>query len=512
MPDQVSTYKIACRGGLDTSRDVLAQGEFSPGSATQLINYEPAITGGYRRIDGFTNAYGTVPGTGSVLGVGVTAEINDGILACRTPSSGNNYVHRWDDATSAWIAITTSGSPTMTGVARVRFINFNFTTNKTILTDGINPAATYDGTTYTPITHAQAPAAPAYATGFKNHMFLAGDATGKNKLYFSAPLVESDFAPGNGAGVIQVGFDIVAIKPFRDTLYIFGQTEIKRLQGTSSADFVLESVTHELGCIAPDSVVEIGGDLIFLSQDGFRPVSGTNRIGDVELETISKDIQSLFPDIIRDSNLAALTAIVVRQKSQFRVLFAEASSTGIIAGLRKGEQGLVYEFGKLLGIEATSAASGYIGQYEYIIHGTTDGKVHRQEQGSSFAGTDILSVYKTPYVYMENTEQRKHFYKVTTYLRSEGVSNLILAVDYDYGDLYEASPTNYNLTTAGAAAYYREASYNSTASFSGNPSPIQSTNIEGSGKSIAFKYVTLGQGPSHSIQGIVLTFGLGDLR
>ena len=506
MPDQVSTYKIACRGGLDTSRDVLAQGEFSPGSATQLINYEPAITGGYRRIDGFTNAYGTVPGTGSVLGVGVTAEINDGILACRAPSSGNNYVHRWDDATSAWIAITTSGSPTMTGVARVRFTNFNFTSSKTILTDGINPAAIYDGTTYTPITHAQAPTAPSYAAGFKNHMFLTGDPTNKNKLFFSAPLVEENFAPGNGAGVIQVGFDIVAIKPFRDTLYIFGKTEIKRLQGTSSADFAVEAVTHELGCIAPDSVVEIGGDLIFLSQDGFRPVSGTNRIGDVELETISKDIQSLFPDIIRDSNLEALTAIVVRQKSQFRVLFAEASSTGIIAGLRKGEQGLVYEFGKLLGIEATSAASGYIGQYEYVIHGTTDGRVHRQEQGSSL--TRKWNPNMAPYVYME----KNGIHIINLYKTASKIEESILAVDYDYGDLNEASPTNYNLTTLGAAAYYREATYNSTASFSGNPSPIQSTNIEGSGKSIAFKYVTLGQQPSHSIQGIVLTFGLGDLR
>jgi len=512
MPDDLQTYKLACRGGLDTSRDVLAQGEVSPGSATQLINYEPAITGGYRRISGYQNSYGTVPGTGSVLGLSVSSGINDGILACRTPTDGNNYLHYWNTTTEAWVAATTSGAPTMAGVSRVRFTNINFTTSKTILTDKVNPAASYNGTTYTQITHAQAPTKPAYAAGFNNHLFLAGDPTSASSLHFSAPLNELDFSAASGAGVIQVGFDIVALKPFRDTLYIFGMNEIKKLQGTSSSDFTLVGVTHELGCIATDSIIEIAGDLIFLSQDGFRPVSGTSRIGDVELETVSKDIQSLFPDIIRDANLEALTSVVVRQKSQFRVMFSEASSTGIIGGIRKGGEGLSFEFGKLLGIEATAAASGYIGQYEYIIHGTVDGKVHRQEIGTSFAGQDIFSVYTTPYIYMENPEQRKLFHKVTTYLRSEGSSSIILAVSYDYGDVYELDPPNYILTTDQAASYYREASYNSTAIYSGNPSPIQSTTISGSGKSVSMKYVTLGQDPSHSVQGIVLTFGLGDLR
>jgi len=68
------------------------------------------------------------------------------------------------------------------------------------------------------------------------------------------------------------------------------------------------------------------------------------------------------------------------------------------------------------------------------------------------------------------------------------------------------------MTTKGAAAYYNEATYNGTAIFDGNPSPIKSTNISGSGKSVAFKYVTNSQDASHSIQGIVITYGTGDLR
>ena len=69
MPENLASFKVFCQGGLNTSRDVLSQGENQPGSAVSLINYEPAVTGGYRKINGFANNYGTVTGTGNVLGV-----------------------------------------------------------------------------------------------------------------------------------------------------------------------------------------------------------------------------------------------------------------------------------------------------------------------------------------------------------------------------------------------------------------------------------------------------------
>jgi len=512
MADQLSVHKLMCRGGLDTSRDVLAQGEQSPGSAIQMVNYEAAVTGGYRRINGFSNSYGTVAGVGSVLGVNVANGINDGILACRKPSSGNNYLHRWNNSTSAWVAVTCGGSPTMTGVSKVRFANFNFGTPKTLLTDGINPAATYDGTTYTQITDTHAPTDPKYAVNYANHMFLAGDPAHPTKLFFSAPLDETDFHSGNGAGVINVGFDIVAIKPFRDFLYVFGTNAIKALKGTSTSDFTLSSITHDLGCLATDSVMEIGGDLLFLSQDGLRPISGTNKIGDIQLETVSKGIQSLFTDIVFGIDLNGLSSVVIRQKSQFRIFFAAAESQGVIGGIRRNQEGFGFEFGQLLGLEASCAASGYIGQNEFVIHGTSTGLVHRQEQGNSFAGQDIFSLYQTPYLYMENPEQRKIFHKINTYLRAEGDNSIVLSIVYDYEDTDVLNPTNYTMTTTGAAAYYNEAAYNSTAIFDGNPSPIQATNISGSGKSVSFKYVTNSQDASHSIQGLVITYGTGDLR
>jgi hypothetical protein len=511
MADNLGSFKVFAQGGLNLNRDVLSQGETQPGSATTLINYETAVTGGYRRVSGFSNDYGTVTGTGSVLGVAVANGINDGILAARKPSSGNNYLHKWNNSSSSWDAVTTSGSPTMVGVTKVRFTRFNFGSPKVILTDGINPAATYDGTTYTQITHSDAPTDPKFAEVFHNHMFLAGDPAEETNLYFSAPNAETDYATANGAGVINVGFPIVAIKPFRDALFIFGINNIKRLVGRNSTNFVLEHVTNDLGCLASDSVVEIGGDLLFLSQDGIRPISGTNKIGDVQLESLSKNIQSLFTDVILEEDLDALSSVVVRNKSQFRLFYDVDNANGLIGGLRLGQQGgISFEFGQLLGIEVTCADSGYIGQFEFVIHGDKSGKVHRQEQGNNFGGNNIVSVYQTPFLHMQDPEQRKIMHTVATYLRSEGDNEIIMSVIYDYDDNTILNPTNFALNTEGAAAFYNEAIFNTTAIFDGNPSPVQRVNVSGSGKSVSFRYVTNDTNAAHSIQGIVVTFGVGD--
>ena len=629
MAENLASYKVFCAGGLNTSRDVLSQSETAPGSAITLINYEPAVTGGYRRLSGYSNDYGTVGGTGNVLGVAVIDGIHDGILATRKPSSGSDYLHRWNPSgDGSWVAInsslvandrdgvcaaqTTSGSanlvingalhssntinfttaaslqprkvtifsaggdvsgvsftitgtdylgsalveivtgpaadatvtstnffntitqiaaggavtgnievgsgagqyrpsaPTMTGVTKVRFLKYNWSGAKVILTDGINPAATYDGSNYIQITDTAAPNSPKFSASFSKHMFLAGDPTDNFNLYFSAPLSETDFSPANGAGVINVGFPVVAIKAFRDQLYIFGVTNIKRLEGNNLSNFVLKEVTDDLGCMATDSIIEIGGDLLFLSQDGLRPISGTNKIGDVNLETVSKDIQSLFADIVFDVDLEKLDAVVVRKKTQFRLFFGSANGEGIIGGFRQSPNGLQLEYGQMLGIFTTCAASGYIGQFEFVLHGDSAGKVYRQEQGNDFGGEPIFSVFQTPFFHMQDPEQRKIFYTIATYLRSEGDNEIVLSTLYDYEDVDTLSPNNFILTTAGAAAYYSEVLYDSTAIYDGNPAPVRRSNVSGSGKSASLKYVTNGTDASHSIQGMVITFGVGD--
>lgn len=54
MPTAWETFPVEVKGGLVTNVSPLQQGINMPGSARRLINFEPSIEGGYRRIQGFT--------------------------------------------------------------------------------------------------------------------------------------------------------------------------------------------------------------------------------------------------------------------------------------------------------------------------------------------------------------------------------------------------------------------------------------------------------------------------
>jgi len=515
MPDRINSFVATCSGGLFNNMDPLSQGSSFPGSAIRMINYEPALEGGYRRISGYTNDYGTIPGEADApaLGVAVYNQLNDGIFACRKPDTGNDYFHYWNNSTEAWVTPSTSGSPTMVGVSRVRFTKVNWGVPKLVLTDGINPAATWDGTTYTQLTTGEVPSAPQYAENFNGHLFLAGDPSEDNLLYFSAPLDETNWTPAAGAGVINVGFEIKAIKSFRDQLYIFGINSIKRLVGNSIADFQLSDVTKNLGCVSSDSVVEFNGDIIFLAPDGIRPVSATERIGDIELNTLSKPVQNIFETYTENEDLSTVSIAVLNKKSQFRLFFADADSLGLVGSIRRsGESGQGFEYSQLIGIEVNCVDAGYIGEEEYVIHGDSNGNVYRQESGQNFNGNPIFSLYQTPFTHMDDPILRKLYYDVHTYMRAEGTVTVNLGVQFSYGTSSVLKPVDYSFDTAGAASFWDAATYDTADIYDGDPTPVRKTNIEGSGDSVSFTYVTVDDQPSHTIQAYVVSYSLADRR
>ena len=253
--------------------------------------------------------------------------------------------------------------------------------------------------------------------------------------------------------------------------------------------------------------------MLFLGPDGIRPISATDRIGDIELASVSKEIQDIFDNYYLSETVTDVSIVVIRKKSQFRFFFKNDASLSLIGSVRKsqGKQS-TFEYSQLIGIEANCVASGYIGQFEHVIHGDGSGKVYRQERGTDFDGEDIFSLYQTPYYYMEDPEVRKIVHKVDTYLKSEGNTEVFVGVYYDYDDVYSLNPASYSFSTEGAAAVYGTAIFGSGDIYDGNPSPKALTNVSGSGKSVSVSYVTNNQNASHTIQAISMTYGLADRR
>ena len=471
MPDQIQSYKVICNEGLNSNENHLDLSDNNPGAATRLVNYEVSLFGGYRRIEGFSeynNPYAEVKGatttaTGPVLCTALYADPTLGniIIAARKDPTTDTYSfyrsvvnNHWvkysltttrvgtgsnpnpshhkasvEAGTSGFAALTRPTTDGTTTVNKVRFTKFNFGDgNRIVFVDGVNPAIVFDGTSWEVLLKASAGGTnspggpncldkPALVDNFENHLFLSGDTSNSAVVAYSAASDPFQFDTSPGAGQLVVGFDVVQFKPFRTNLFIFGDNAIKKATPDVTAGFVIDNVTANVGCVARDSVVEIGGDLIFLSPDGFRPVAGTSRIGDVEIETISKNIQQVLGDLSVTFDLTTLNAVVIRSKSQVRFFIGDDTTTvpssfGVIGGLRSADQKLGWEFGTLLGIRASCCDSAYIKTttssnlnitQELVIHGDYDGKVYQQEVGKTFNGVDILSVYSTPYFDLGDT-------------------------------------------------------------------------------------------------------------
>jgi len=473
MPDRIESFKLVCRGGLNSNENHLDLAENAPGAATRLVNYEPSLFGGYRRLEGyeeFDRDYpevndGNNSAEGKVLCVAMfrdDASGNPFVIAARKDTGLNSYSFWKLTPAVGWSKMDTGTTRAMEdsprSVSKIRHIQFDFGDgNQICFVDGVNPAIVYDGTDWFEITSSgsgsgsspggnQLVDAPSIVDVFENHLFVGGDRAARSVVVHSAPQNPLDFTASSGAGQIPVGFPVVQFKPFRDDLFVFGSNSIKKVSPDITAGFVVGQVTANVGCISRDSVQEIGGDLIFLAPDGLRPVAGTSRIGDVELETISKSIQGRLLDIIQNNDLDLLNGVVVRSKSQVRYFIGDDSnstlnSIGIIGGLVNNNGQISWEYGELLGIRASCTTSEYIGRDEFILHGDYNGRIYRQEQGESFDGNDIVSIYSTPYLDFGDTEVRKVPHRINTFVRAEGPFTLNLSLQYDWGDQDTARPS-----------------------------------------------------------------------
>lgn len=523
--EHFQTYSVICEGGLDSNQNSLSLSSRTPGAATLLVNFEPSLYGGYRRISGFqplNTTYGEVDSTnaeGKILGVFV---FNNNILTARKLKAGATYNFYKYDENNPWTGYTTGLTLTSTGVDKIRYDTFNFNAAETIIfTDGVNKATLFNGTNWVAINSSntgadfanaggnQALATPKFNCVFKNHIFVSGDSSNPQVVAHSAPNKEYDWTVANGAGQIVVGFEVVQIKPFRDELYVFGKDKISKIVVVGT-DFVLRDVTKILGCIAPDSVVEINGDLQFLSQDGFRSIAATQKIDDVDLSTLSKNIQQDVTFLSQAFDLKYLNAVVIRRKSQVRYFFSNETlevpkNEGIIAGLKLGGNGFYWEWGRLKGIRTSTCTSKYINGEEYVLHGDYDGVVYRQEIGNSFNGSNINAIYRTPYLDFGDVFIRKTLHKIFLFVKPEGVTTLNTKITYDWDDDTVTNPNVYTLPTEISGDEYGEGVYG-TMTYASTPSPILIKNVEGSGFSNRITISTNDTNACYSIQGITYEY------
>ena len=504
MPDQSQQQPAAfnCEGGLVLNKSTFLM---EPGEALELRNFEPDIEGGYRRINGFSKYVSAiVPVTSSASEkILMVASFGDVVLAARGTS-----IYSATPGGSSW----TSRDSGRTSAGKYNFERFNFDgTDKIVVVDGANAPTVFNSSLAATDVSESSVSGSKFVASFKNHMFYAGKSTTKQEVIFSQPFDEDAFSGGSGAGSFKVDDTVVGLKVFRDDLFIFCETRIFKLTGSSSSNFAVTSVTRSIGCINGDTIQEFAGDLIFLGPDGLRTIAGTARIGDVELGTISSNVQSIFNDNL--SSASEFESVVIPEKTQYRIFFtksttAENQTKGVICVL-KGQQ---FEFSEIRGIRPACTDSFVDEGNVLVLHGAySNGYIYRQESGNTFDGEVIFGRYRSPDLTFNDPGIRKHMQRVILNYKPEAAIDADLLLRYDYEDPDSARPAAYALDSSEVVAIYGTSTYG-VPIYAGASQPLVRQPVEGSGFAVALKVHDGGQTAPYSLKGFQLEYQLGARR
>ena len=522
-------FTVACEGGLVTASnqiDLLRR----PGVATELENFEVSIEGGYRRISGFTKFGGTsatqpTGGAATILGVFAYA---DGVIV----TAGTNIYFSNDGAT--WLQInklsagggdnyttfTGKTATARTGQGQCQFALFegpDYDYGEVIIADGANKPWSFrmEGTgalntrTFTTFEiTVDGTNGVKYITAHDHHLIAAGVENNLNTIYYSVYNDPDNFT-GSGAGSVTISDQVEGIKGFREDLIVFAENSIHKLVNINdSSNIRIDPITENVGCLSGYSIQEIGGDLIFLAPDGLRTVAGTARIGDVELGTVSKEIQPLVTDLTESINSYIITSLVLREKSQYRLFYTDTSKTkseqrGIIGTLRPNG----FQWSETRGIEVTEIGSGFDQNgVEQYYHGDTDGYVHVHDSGNDFDGSTVLARYATPdYDYGDlGTLKTLHYLKVSA--SAEGVVEPNVQVRFDYGSTDIPQPPDlFDLGVIDPPSIFGEALFNTNV-FGGAQNPLIRVALQGSGHSNNFTIISEDTKAPYTINGLYINY------
>jgi len=396
---------------------------------------------------------------------------------------------------------------------KCRFSKYRIGTEERIMwVDRSNPPTKWNGTTFTVLNNAPADVVGAeFVVNFKEHMFFGkGD-----KLYFTAPYTDDDFSAANGSGVISVGNEITSLIVFREQLIIFGQKKIKRLVGNTLSDFNLQPITENVGCIAKDTVQEVGSDVMFLGPDGLRLLSATDRIGDFGLAVVSKPIQKEMTELI--SRATSFGSVVVKNKSQYRIFghnsnYTANASLGILGTQTLGDQTAIVSWAELRGIKVYVADNNYKDKVETIIFSNDTGYAYVMENGNSFDGSDIEAIFYTPFVPLSDPNIRKAIYKLTLYTDPQGSINANVSLKFDFDELGTVQPDLISLANAGVnSSVYGTGIYGSSL-YSEKLKKVFSTQTVGAGFTVSLQFVSTGSLSPFSLDAATLEFASFDRR
>lgn len=282
-------------------------------------------------------------------------------------------------------------------------------------------------------------------------------------LRYSDLLVPEDFTNGSAGSIdlytVWTGGDdrITGLAVHNNNLVIFCQNTIVIYANVDDINnLYLVEVIDSTGCIARDSIQNIGSDILFLSKEGVRSLGRTVIQDNMPMQSISKNVRK---DIVfsLQNETANLVRSVYNEREGFYIVLFPTLSESYVFDLRLMSQGVVRPTKwDLPAYDYISTQSGD------LLIGLSGGFVGKYESYLDFDQTYILK-YRSGWIDPDADQGETKFIwkKLKLFLAAEYDTTVTATWSYDYNsqvssgnmDIDGGSPSEYGTAEYGIAEY-----------------------------------------------------------
>jgi hypothetical protein len=244
----------------------------------------------------------------STGGTGITTRQGGKVRAITVTTAGTGYTSATAVVTGPdWggtlpTLITTVAGGAVTGVTVVEGgSGYSTAPTVTIIGDGAGATAT--------ATVSPPPLNLRLLINTGNRLFGVGSGSNRNTLYASDILDASVWDSANSIVVnADDGDEITAIvQYYQNRIIVFKKRRIFQVtippDMTSAADWIVELISNNTGCVAEGSAVQVNSDIFFLSDDGIRSLV---RSAADDFTSVGLPISEVVKDVIQEINVAKI--------------------------------------------------------------------------------------------------------------------------------------------------------------------------------------------------------------
>lgn len=308
-----------------------------------------------------------------------------------------------------------------------------------IMCNGTDTPLYYDGTTCTTITFTDDPniiwnnAKPQGCMVFRGSVFYWGDPTHPHRVYKPRPGTHDNFDNTEltvDAFDVDAGFGgvLTGMKALTsDLAVIYKERAIRRMAGVnpfgSEVDPIqIQPMIDEFGCVAPRTIVQVGIEQYFLSEDGLRKLKPIFSYGDIDPQQPSYPIQDLVDAInYTPSVVAGACAMYHKPTKQIWLSVPTNAST-------TNNQLLIHDVitganhPRMIGDTTASVIALF---NRKVYHGDYAGQIYKNGDDYGYHGANITAQWESKWIAHDGLGRVKDYRELHVYMEALGAGDVV---------------------------------------------------------------------------------------